>query len=123
VVMTHKLWSERFGSNPISWPAIRLNGESYTVVGVLAAGMADRFESSWWFPSPQTRATHSRPPLVACYGTLKPGVALQQANAEMDAVTRHIAEIYPASNKAWSASVESLHHDFTGQDTIKACGC
>src|SRR5205807_2428127 len=52
-------------------------------------------------------------------GRLKPGVTLQQANAEMDSVTRHIAEIYPASNKAWSASVESLHHDFTGQDTIK----
>jgi len=47
---------------------------------------------------------------------------LQQANAEMDSVTRHIAEIYPASNKAWSASVESLHHDFTGRTRLRACG-
>jgi len=36
---------------------------------------------------------------------------------------RHIAEIYPASNKAWSASVESLHHDFTGRTRLRACGC
>jgi len=121
VVMTHKLWSERFGSNPhIVGQQIRLNGESYTVVGVLAAGMADRFESQLVVPlafKPE-QLTHDRHWLLVM-GRLKPGVTLQQANAEMDSVTRHIAEIYPASNKAWSASVESLHHDFTGQDTIK----
>src|SRR5438270_198008 len=121
VVMTHKLWSERFRRNPhIVGQQIRLNGESYTVVGVLAAGMADRFESQLVVPlafKPE-QLTHDRHWLLVM-GRLKPGVTLQQANAEMDSVTRHIAEIYPASNKAWSASVESLHHDFTGQDTIK----
>jgi len=37
-------------------------------------------------------------------GRLKPGVTLQQANANMDSVTRHIAEVYPKSNKGWSAA-------------------
>jgi len=71
VVMTHKLWSQRFGSNPhIVGQQIRLNGESYTVVGVLAAGMADRFESQLVVPLAfKPEQTHSRPPLVACYGT------------------------------------------------------
>jgi putative ABC transport system permease protein len=52
-------------------------------------------------------------------GRLKPGVTLQQANADMDGVTRRIAEIYPVSNKGWSASVEPLKNDFTSRDTIK----
>lgn len=50
---------------------------------------------------------------------MKPGVTLQQANADMDAVTRHIAEVYPVSNKNWGASVERLQNNFTSKDTIK----
>ena len=52
-------------------------------------------------------------------GRLKPGVTLQQANANMDSVTRHIAEVYPVSNKNWGASVELLQNDFLSRDTIK----
>ena len=121
-VMTHRLWQERFGSDPnILGRQIRLNGESYTVVGVLAAGMADRFESQLILPlafKPE-QLTHDRHWLLAM-GRLKTGVTLQQANEDMDAITRHMAEVYPASNRNWGASVESLHHDFTSRDTIKA---
>jgi predicted permease len=51
---------------------------------------------------------------------LKPGVTLAQANADMDSVTRHIAEIYPKSNQGWSAAVEPLQNDFLDRDTIRA---
>jgi hypothetical protein len=50
---------------------------------------------------------------------LKPGVTLQQANANMDSVTRHIAEAYPVSNKNWGASVEYLQNDFVERDIIR----
>jgi putative ABC transport system permease protein len=52
-------------------------------------------------------------------GRLKPGVTLQQANADMESVTRHIAEVYPKSNKGWGAAVEPLQNDFISKDTIK----
>ncbi len=52
-------------------------------------------------------------------GRLKPGVTLRQANADMDSVTRHIAEVYPKSNKGWGATVEPLQNDFISKDTIK----
>jgi putative ABC transport system permease protein len=51
---------------------------------------------------------------------LKPGVTLAQANADMDSVTRHIAEVYPKSNQGWSASVEPLQNDFLSRDTQRA---
>jgi len=52
-------------------------------------------------------------------GRLRPDVTLQQANADMDSVTRRIAEVYPVSNKGWGSSVERLQNDFTSRDTIK----
>jgi putative ABC transport system permease protein len=121
VIMTHQLWQERFGSDPrIIGKQVRLNAEPYTVVGVLAAGMPDRFEAHVFVPlvlrpDQINRQFH----WLTVMGRLKPGVTLQQANADMDGVTRRIAEIYPASNKGWGASVEPLKNNFTSRDTIK----
>ena len=120
-IMTHSLWLDRFGGDPrIIGQQIRLNGESYTVVGVLSAGMPDRFESHLFVPlafTPEQINHDVR--WLAVMGRLKTGVTLQQANADMDAVTRRIAGDFPASNKGWTASVEPLKNDFTGRDTIK----
>ncbi len=121
VVMTHKLWVERFGSDPkIIGQKIRMNGEPYTVVGVLAAGQPDRLESHLFVPLAfkPDQINHDFHWLLVM-GRLKPGVTLQQANADMDSVTRHIAEIYPVSNKGWGASVEQLQNDFISPELIK----
>src|SRR6266478_3803396 len=121
LIMTNRLWRERFGSDThIIGQQLRLNREPYTVVGVLAAGMPDRFESHLFAPlsfKPE-QITHDMH-WLAVMGRLKPGVTLQQANADMDGVTRRIAETYPVSNKDWGASVEPLKNNFTSRNTIK----
>jgi len=121
VIMTNLFWKERFGSDTnIIGKNVRLNGEQYTVVGVLRAGLTDRFEAPLFLPlafKPE-QINHDFHWLLVM-GRMKPGVTLQQANADMDAVTRHIAEVYPVSNKNWGASVERLQNNFTSKDTIK----
>lgn len=121
VIMTHRLWQERFGSDPnIIGRQVRMNGELYTVVGVMPPGQPDRLESQLAVPlafKPE-QINHDFHWLLVL-GRLKPGVSLQQANTDMDAVTRHIAEVYPKSNKGWGASVEALRNDFIDRDTIK----
>lgn len=120
-IITHHLWQQRFGSDPhIIGQQIRLDGQPYFVVGVLAAGMPDRFESHLFVPlafKPEqlNRNFH----WLNVIGRLKPGVTIQQANADMKAVTQHVAEAYPLSNQGWGASVEPLKNDFTSRDTIK----
>ena len=120
-IITHRLWQERFGSDPrIIGQPLHLNGEIYTVVGVLAAGMPDRFESHLFVPLAfRPEQINHEFHWLDVMGRLKPGVSLQQANAAMDAVTQHIAQTYPVSNKGWGASVEPLKNDFTSRDTIK----
>ena len=121
VIITHRLWRERFGGDPhIIGQQLRLNGESHTVVGVLAAGMPDRFESHLFVPlafkSEQiNRDSH----WLAVMGRLKPNVTLQQAQADMDTVANRIASVYPASNRGWGTSIQQLQNAFTGRNTIK----
>ena len=121
VVMTHRLWAERFGSDrDIIGKPIRLNGEPYTVVGVLAAGQPDRLESQLFVPLAfKPDQINHEFHFILVMGRLKPGVTLEQANANMDSVTRHIAEVYPKSNKGWGAAVEPLKNDFISRDLIK----
>lgn len=120
LIMTHGLWQRRFGLDPnIIGQQIRLNGEPYKVVGVLAPGMPDRFESHLFIPlafKPEQIKHDDR--WLVVMGRLKPGVTFQQANADMSAVTRRIADVYPLSNEGWGASVERLQNDFTSPDTI-----
>jgi putative ABC transport system permease protein len=122
LIMTNKWWREHFGSDPkIIGKEVRLNAEPYTVVGVLAAGMPDRFESHLFVPLTfrPDQINHNFHWLTVM-GRLKPGVTLQQANADMGGVTKRIAENYPLSNKGWGASVEPLKNDFTSKQTIKS---
>src|SRR3984893_6354038 len=121
VIMAHRLWQERFGSDPhIIGQQVRLNAEPYTVVGVLAAGMPDRFEAHLFVPLVlRPDQINHQFHWLTVMGRLKPGVTLQQANADMEAVTRRIAETYPVSNKGWGARVEPLKNNFTSRETIK----
>jgi putative ABC transport system permease protein len=121
VILTNRLWRERFGSDrAILGRKVRLNAETYVVVGVLAAGMPDRYEAQLFVPMAlrPDQITHERH-WMAVMGRLKPGVTLEQANADMNNVARRIAETYPVSNHGWGVKVEPLKNDFTSHDTIK----
>jgi putative ABC transport system permease protein len=118
-ILMNKLW-RRLGSDPnIIGKQIMLDQKPYTVVGVFAPGATDRLNEDLLVPlvfTPQQKNHDFHWLLVL--GRLKDGVTLQQAQADMDAVTAHIAQANPRSNKGWGARVEPLQNDFLG-DNIK----
>ena len=120
VILTHKLWNRLGANRKIVGQTLRVNGTAYTVVGVLAPGIADRFGEELAIPlafRPE-QINHDYHWLLTM-GRLKPGVTIQQAQADMEAVTSHIAEANPTTNKGWSASVEPLKNDFLPRDRIR----
>jgi putative ABC transport system permease protein len=120
VVLTHRLWNRLGANRRILSQPVRIDGEPYTVVGVLAPGVGDRFTFEMAAPlafRPE-QINHEYHWLLTM-GRLKPGVTLQQTQADMDAVTSHIAELYPATNKGWGASVEPLKNDFLPRERIR----
>src|SRR5215212_9901966 len=112
VVMTHRLWSKYFGADRgIIGRQIRMNGEPYTVIGVTPPGMRDRQPSQLMLPlSFKPEQINHQNHWLRVMGRLKEGVTLQQANAEMQAVTKQLAEELPQSNANWAASVEPLQN-------------
>lgn len=120
VILTYKLWNRLGADRNILGHTLRLNSEDYTVVGVLASGLADRFDDELTVPlafRPE-QINHDYHWLLAM-GRLKPGVTLQQAQADMNVVTGQIAAAYPKSNKGWGASIEPLQNDFLPKERIR----
>jgi putative ABC transport system permease protein len=120
VILTYKLWNRLGANRGIVGQALRLNSEAYTVVGVLAPGLGDRFGDELTVPLAfRPEQINHDYHWVLAMGRLKPGVTLHQAQADMDAVTAHIAAAYPKSNKGWGASVELLQNDFLPKERIR----
>ncbi len=119
VVFSNRLWQRRFGGKrDIVGQTVRMNGEAYTVVGIMPAGQMDRMPNQLWVPLSikPDQINHDFHWLLAM-GRLKTGVSIKQAQGDMDSVTRHIAEIYP-QDKGWGASVEPLRNDFLSRESI-----
>lgn len=106
-VLTHRFWTAHFGADPAAvGREFLLNGERYTVVGVLpGAGEFDRSSTDVWiplvFPVNPPRNFHS----YGAVARLKSGVTFEQAAAEMDSIGRGIAERFPDIKKDWSVTI------------------
>ena len=86
-----------------------MNGQRYTVVGVLQPGIADRDIFQMALPlvfTPEELHQGSVPLVVV--GRLWPGVSIEQAQNNMDTVTANLSESNPMSTRAKGASVRPL---------------
>jgi putative ABC transport system permease protein len=114
VVLTHKLWRERFASDPnFIGKQIHINGELYTVIGIQRPGQPERLARQIVVPMtfPPDRMGRDIRSLVIL-GRLKAGVSVAQADAEIKTLAQHSADAYPKSNKGWSATVHPLTREF-----------
>ena len=114
VILSHRLWSRHFAEDrTILGREIRMNGEPYTVVGILPPGIHDRFNSQLWVPLVlQSEQIDRNPRPVLVMARLKNGVSRAQAQAEMSGIVQQLQNEYPKSNASRGVSVEQLHLDF-----------
>jgi putative ABC transport system permease protein len=113
VILSNGLWQTRFGGDPkILNQAITLNGQAYTVIGVMPATFHFRSgenELDIWTPmafTEQQAQNHGGHDLAAI-GKLKPGVTVEQARAEMSAIAGRLASEYPADT-GWNVKIMPL---------------
>jgi len=110
--LTDAIWHNRFGGDPrILGRKVLLNGEPYTVIGVLGPEFVEwPWASEVFLPAFKytdykiDRATA----IGAALGRMRAGVSLRQAQAEMSGIAARLAAAYPATNRDRGALVMGL---------------
>jgi putative ABC transport system permease protein len=99
VVLSHQLWQQHFAADPnITTRQIVLNNENYSVIGVMPPSF--RYPSrltTLWTPLviPEQQRNQRGNHYLLCIGRLKPGVAFEQAQAQMTTIARRLEQQYP----------------------------
>jgi len=119
-ILSNRMWSRHFAADIyILGKEIRMNGEPYTVVGVLPPGMYDRLPMEVWVPlafDPEQTTNHNAH-FTLVMGRLKEGVSINQAQSEMNGIAAQLQNEYPQTNTSWGVSVEPLHLNFVDPAT------
>jgi putative ABC transport system permease protein len=112
------LWQRRFGSDPaIIGRAINLDGQSFTVVGVMPRNFQfpSRTDQLWVPIAFSTKETGERGNhYLEVIARMKPGVSLQQAQAEMTTIATRLQQQYPQTNTSIGAVITPLHEHVVG---------
>ena len=120
VVLSDGTWRRRFGGDPgIVGHAIQLDGRSYTVISVATPGFRGLTDNAEvWVPfvmsgsAEDLRERGNRGPQVLA--RLRTGTSLVPAQAEMDAISKRLAQEYPSTNEARGVEVSSLERETVG---------
>ncbi len=117
VLLSHGLWQRQYGADSsIIGRVIRLNGNPYTVAGVMPPDFAyPHREFQLWTPltiNPEDYKTRQNFSFLAV-GRLKDGVLLTRAQTEMSAIAARLAEQYP-ENKGIGVRLSPLLDDVAG---------
>ncbi len=112
-VVNEKTWHERLQSDPnLSDKKLILNGEPYTVIGVVPANFKHPFDPDveLWMPvvnfPGNTNDRAGR--FLFAMGHLKPGITVASATAEAGTIANRLASAYPKENTGRNARVESF---------------
>jgi predicted permease len=122
VVLSHALWKEQFGGNPSAvGRSLTMNGQSYTVAGVMPDGFADPLAGSVdaWVPGdlgPGRNLDNVDNHYLSVIARLRPDVTIARAQAELDRLSATLAERYPEARYA-GARLDPLKEDIVGDSS------
>ena len=117
VVLSAALWRRQFGSDSnVVGRAIRLDGAPFQIIGVMDDKVRYPEGSDLWIPltlSPETRTSRTVRNLTPI-GRLHPGISLEQAHADMNAIQARLQVAYPETEKGWGVQCMTLGDFVTG---------
>jgi putative ABC transport system permease protein len=115
-VMSHGLWLRRFGSDPgIIGRVIVLNGEPFTVIGVLRQSFRSYPPADLFLPLQADPNSTNQGHYLSAAARLKPGITLEAASSQLKVVAAHFREEHPeAMGKEESATAVLFQESMVG---------
>src|SRR5580765_7041239 len=115
-VISHRLWRERFGSDPsIVGKTVALNGPLFTIAGVMPQGFQYPNDTDVWHRMTWDVAQHSRGAhFMESVFRLKPGITIEAANRELQALTKRLGQENPSTNGDYTARAIPLATEVVG---------
>jgi putative ABC transport system permease protein len=128
-ILSYEVWQTKFqGDSSILGKTIRINDEPYTIIGVTSAGLP-----GWWFERPPYGKIELWTPFVpyltaeeakreevnrgnrgySAIGRLKPGVSIEQAQADLQRIANNLSARYPL-DKGVGVALRPLQEDRVG---------
>ena len=124
-VLSYEVWQQNFGGNPsVVGTSIHIDGFPYTIVGVMPAGFRFPLGTPNLVYTPlrlskellTSRGDH----WLQVVGRVKPGLSVQQAQADMNHVLANIGQSHPDTDKGRTARVMPLSLRITGEEQRQA---
>ena len=117
VVISHAFWQSQFGGRAdVLGQSLLLNGTPHAVIGVMPESFRQGSKFDVLTPIAFTaeqkvdRGGH----YVSAVGRLKPGVTVEEADAQLKAIAAQLAQTYPDGNEGWSAYIVPMLEWNTG---------
>jgi putative ABC transport system permease protein len=117
LVLSYGFWQRQLGADSgIVGKNVLLNGEKYTVVGIMPSDCDFPVGTEAWAPldlsvaAVADRTDH----YLQVIGRLKPGVSAVQAQADLAAISSRLARDYPATNAGHGTKIVGVVEDLTG---------
>jgi putative ABC transport system permease protein len=121
VVLTYGLWTRRFAGDPtVVGRSIQLNGEPYTVVGVLPRSFTFRnltaeIASPLAPDADPTRAVRGGTAFLSVYARVKPGIPPSAVQTDLDGAVATLRQRYPVENARYTGvKIVPMREDITG---------
>jgi predicted permease len=113
VVLSYGLWKSRFGGNPsIVGSAIQLDGQPFLVVGIIGKDFVTESPADLWLPFQFDLSSQDMAHYFTVAARLKPGVTIDQANAQLKITAEQFHRMYPPAQGGFG--VVSLQESMVG---------
>ena len=120
LILTRRFWEGQLGSDPDIWSkTLRLNGRSYTVIGMMDRDVNFPPGADVWIPMTlkDKEGLNRKDRYLRGVARLRPGVSLQDADSESKTIAHRLSESYPDTNRGWSAQVTTVTDSLTAHIT------
>src|SRR5688572_17448902 len=121
-VIGHSMWQGRYGgASDVVGRSVRVNGHPHTIIGVMPEGFLYPNNTKIWVPlqTDPNATQRANAPQYQVIGRLKPGVSIDEANVDLNAIAKRIEMDHKATNEGVQALIQPYVKAFIGNEPTR----